>query len=56
MKLSSTGILASMGPTLQYEGEIRKAIALGVESFRIHLGLKERDYCQYFADVRAAID
>jgi len=43
-----TGILASMGPTLEEIDDICFALNNGVSNFRIHLGLKTRDYCKYF--------
>lgn len=47
-------IMATAGPTLQSVEEIEKAIKMGVKEYRIHMGLRKRDFCAYFENVRIA--
>lgn len=52
--LNKTKIMATMGPTLQTVEEAKKMINLGVEEYRIHMGLRTRDFCSYFENIRIA--
>lgn len=50
----NTEILATMGPTLGLKSQLITAMNLGVSNFRIHMGVRSRDRCQYFLNVREA--
>lgn len=50
---AGTEILATMGPSLGDETQIRHACSLGAENFRIHMGVRKNLCYQYFANVRA---
>lgn len=52
MNEKDTEMLLSMGPTMQTKEEITRAMKFERVNFRIHLGLKKRNYCQYFSNVR----
>lgn len=43
-----TKILATLGPTLSTEQDITGILKQGVKSFRIHMGLRTRDFCGYY--------
>ncbi len=49
-----TKILATMGPTLQNVNEVKQMIERDVEEFRVHMGLRTRDFCGYFRNAREA--
>lgn len=49
-----TQILATMGPTLQSVEEAENMIKLGVYQFRIHMGLRTRDFCGYYRNAITA--
>lgn len=49
-----TKIMATAGPTLQKVEEFERAIQMGVSEYRIHMGLRSRDFCSYFYNVREA--
>lgn len=51
---SNTEILATMGPTLGEEEQIVKAMRLGVKNFRLHIGIRAQNQCDYFKNVRMA--
>lgn len=53
-KTVQTRILATMGPTLQNVNEVKQMIECGVEEFRVHMGLRTRDFCGYFRNAREA--
>ena len=46
--IKRTQILATMGPTLQSVEDVVRMIGLGVCQFRIHMGLRTRDFCGYY--------
>lgn len=48
----NTEILATMGPTLGEKKQILKAVELGVDNLRIHMGVRARDRFQYFVNAR----
>ena len=49
-----TKIMATMGPTLVEVEQLVKAIKMEVSYFRLHLGSRERDVCQYIQNVEEA--
>lgn len=49
-----TQILATMGPTLQSVDDAINMINLGVHQFRIHMGLRTRDFCGYYRNAMIA--
>ncbi len=49
-----TQILATMGPTLQSVEDVSRMIELGVNQFRIHMGLRTRDFCGYYCNALKA--
>lgn len=48
----NTEILATMGPTLGEKDQILKAVELGVDNLRIHMGVRVRDRFQYFVNAK----
>ncbi|MEK8199498.1 pyruvate kinase [Lysinibacillus sp. FSL M8-0134] len=49
-----TQILATAGPTLKTIKDIEKAIFMGVNNFRLHLGSRDRDVKEYIENIRKA--
>lgn len=49
-----TGLMITLGPTLNSIEQIKNAISIGVKGFRLHLGSRERDNYQYFKNIRQA--
>lgn len=49
-----TQILATMGPTLQSVEDVVRMLELGVHQFRIHMGLRTRDFCGYYRNALTA--
>lgn len=49
-----TQILATMGPTLQSVEDVARMLELGVHQFRIHMGLRTRDFCGYYRNALTA--
>lgn len=47
-KMGETKILATMGPTLQTVEQVEEMIKRGVKQFRIHMGLRTRDFVGYY--------
>lgn len=52
--IKRTQILATMGPTLQSVEDVVRMIGLGVCQFRIHMGLRTRDFCGYYRNAMRA--
>lgn len=50
----STQILATMGPTLQTTDDVIHMIKSNVLQYRIHMGLRNRDFCGYFRNAMIA--
>lgn len=49
-----TKIMATAGPTLQRIEDFEKAIKMNVNEYRIHMGLRNRDFYSYFKNIRVA--
>lgn len=50
----STKIMATLGPTLCEVKHIVKLASENVDMYRVHMGLRQRDFCSYFMNVRLA--
>lgn len=55
-EIKKTCIMATAGPTLENTMQFEHAIKIGVSDFRIHMGLRSRDFCSYFFNVRKAAE
>lgn len=52
--MRETTIMATAGPTLFDEEDLVYAIKEGVSDFRLHMGSRERDVCQYIKNIKNA--
>lgn len=52
--IHKTKIMATAGPTLQTKKDFEKAMEMGVTEYRIHMGLRDRDFYSYFVNIREA--
>lgn len=55
-KMGNTKILATMGPTLQTVQQAEEMIKRGVKQFRIHMGLRTRDFVGYYRNALAGAE